>query len=325
MAENKPNPPDQVSVALDETLDLDGIDKILEEEDPEFSQTLGDISKDKSLSIVEINLTDEESALAEEKERWANSQGLKKLIYKLVPFVPRLSLIVKKLKFRFFAFLRSIWIRLKNFGYFLATEGKNKALQKLKSGGRATKESIGSGVRSFTGLSLKLKLFLLALILFAGGAGFILFKAFTGHLVPPSKDLFLVSVEEVADQVESYDPTDLEEVEPFYDNLRAAANLILLPKMVVNLKPTPGVHPNPMAAFEFFVEGMAPEVIVTIKQNESFVRDFIQRIVETYTFPELDSDEGKRALCERIRNELNRQIEGAAVKRVYIKTVVLKP
>jgi flagellar basal body-associated protein FliL len=325
LAESKPTSPNQVSVALDETLDLEGIDKILEEEDPEFAKALGDISKDKSLSIVEISLTDQESALAEEKERWANSQGIRKLIYKLFPLAPRFSLLFKKLKFRLFALARSLFIRLKNFGYFLATEGKKKALEKVKAGGKAAKDSIGSGVKSFSRFSLKLKFFLLAIIMFAGGAGFILFKALTGHLVPEPKDLFLVSIEEVADKVETFDPSKFEDVEPFYDNLRAAANLILLPKMVVNLKPTPGVHPNPMAAFEFFVEGMAPEVIVTIKMNESFLRDFIQRILETYTFPELDGDEGKRALCERIRSELNRQIEGAAVKRVYIKTAVLKP
>jgi flagellar basal body-associated protein FliL len=312
-----------ISVGVEEELlDAAAIDSIIEEADPQFAAELKSIQADKNLQLTEVALSDAEQALAEERELWTAKTGLRKTAVRFLPFLPRVSLFVKKLKFGFYKLLRNLWIRTKNFRYFLATEGRTQLIGKAKEMKTSSVESLKTSVSEFKGLPGRLKLFAFGVLLFFGLVVAAIYYLYSFQLFQGKKEMFLSSFESVADE-------EIKEIsgatENFYDNLRSSANLILLPKMIVNLRPSPPFHRNPMGAFEFYIEGMAPEVVVNIKMNESYVRDYIQRKLESYSFSELDSEAGKRELVETLRKELNQRIEGGGVKSVLIKNIVFKP
>lgn len=312
-----------ISVGVeDELLDAAAIDSIIEEADPQFAAELKSIQADKDLKLTEVALTDTDQALAEERELWTAKSGLRKTAVRFLPFLPRISLLFKKLRFGFYKLLRNFWIRAKNFGYFLATEGRAQLIGKAKEIKTSSIDSVKNSASDFKGLPRRLKLFAFAVLAFFGVVVAAVYYLYSFQLFQGKKEMFLSSFESVADE-EIKDISG--ETENFYDNLRSSANLILLPKMVVNLRPAPPFHRNPMGAFEFYIEGMAPEVVVNIKLNESYVRDYVQRKLESYSFSELDSEAGKKELVETLRKELNQRIEGGGVKSVLIKNIVLKP
>lgn len=316
-----------VSVALDaeiprELTDED-IDALLANESPEFSTALKEIEGDKSLGLNEIEISDEEQELSEEIHLWQNAKGFRSKLVKVLPFLPRLSLRVKRLKFRIFHFSRGIWVRIKNFSYYLATDGRTKATGVLKSNFHSVQEFLGHQKESFKSLPRVKKVFAIGIVLAAGVTTFFIYRSLTHGVIPESTELFIPSLESIADETYDYDPET--EVEPFYDNLRATQNLLLMPKIVVNLKRPISGNANPMGAFEFFIEGVVPEVIVEVKDREAAVKDAMQRAIEEFSFETLDTSEGKRALCERLRKEVNLLLTTGSIKRVLIKTIVLKP
>lgn len=80
-----------------------------------------------------------------------------------------------------------------------------------------------------------------------------------------------------------------------------------------------------MAAFEFYVEGTVSEVLVEIKDREYEVEDLFLRTIEEMTYDQLTTPEGKRVLCDRLRREVNKVLTTGFVRRIFIKTAILKP
>jgi flagellar basal body-associated protein FliL len=133
----------------------------------------------------------------------------------------------------------------------------------------------------------------------------------------------IASLEEWSAQTYKYDPET--EMDSFYDSPRTIQNIMSLPKMIVNIRPSQGSGPNPMAAMEFFLEGLSPEAIVEVKDRETEIRDLFQRTLEEITYGELDSAEGKQQLTEKLRQALNMNLTKGKIRRVFIKELVLKP
>ncbi|MEZ0390795.1 MAG: flagellar basal body-associated protein FliL [Pseudobdellovibrionaceae bacterium] len=312
-----------ISVAVEESFTDEDLDQVLSEEDPEFLKTVKEISQDKNLSLSQIVITDEDQILNEEKSAWENGGRLKKAIYRFFPFMPKLSLILKKWKFALFSFLRAEWVRSKNFLYFLATDGKQKSLQAVKKVLNAISDFLSNSMRNFKYLGWKLKVAVLMILIVAVGTGLFIYKSVTHGVLPQKDELFMPTLERVASEVKEYDPAS--ETEPFYENLRAPSNILQLPKVVVNLRKSSQSGTNPMGAFEFFVEGMAPEVVIEIKDREVEIRDRVQRVLEEFSFDILDKAEGKKLVCEKLKKEINLLLTTGKVKKVWIKTVILKP
>ncbi len=88
-------------------------------------------------------------------------------------------------------------------------------------------------------------------------------------------------------------------------------------KMTVNLRRSSESGPNPMGAFEFYVEGAASEVVVEIKDREPEMEDLFSRTIEDMTFDQVASGEGKKLLCDRLRKELNKVLTKGYVRRVF--------
>lgn len=138
------------------------------------------------------------------------------------------------------------------------------------------------------------------------------------------QDLFLATLEHLdSGKVQSYNPnTDTEE---FYDNPRFAKNLISMSPINVNLKPSENSGDNPMLAFEVVVEGLSSDAIIEIKDRQAEFKDMLARLAEGKTYDELVVAEGKRTLCEQYRDLLNANLTLGQVRRVLLKTFIIKP
>lgn len=321
MAEVKNEAP--ISVAVDEELSDADLDSALEEADPDFLKSINEIGQDKTLSLSQILISDEQQALNEERDAWEHAGRFRKALFHLVPSVARLSFSIKKWQFLLSSFVLARWVVVKNFIYFLATDGKNKAVGKIKHGIHTVTDRIDDSQRNFRYLHWHLKLAFFGIVVLLGVTSFFIYRSFTHGVIPTNNELFIPTMERLATQVFEYDPET--EVEPFYENLRVAGNILLIPKMVVNLRSSAHSGANPMGAFEFFLDAMAPEVAIEAKDREIEIRDLMQRVTEEFTFDQVESPDGKRLLCDKLRKELNAILTTGKIKRVWIKTAIVKP
>lgn len=310
-----------ISVGVDEELDEAALDRALAEEDPNFLQKVSEIGKDTELTISQIELPEDE--LAQEKEAWESSGKLSARLVRVFPILPRLSLSFKKARFKASSLRKTGIVHFKNFLIFLATDGKTKILSGAKRGARFVTEGISEWQRSFRYLPLKLKFAFFLIVMLFFGTSFFIFQSFKGGVISSKNGLFMTTMESAASEVFQYDPAT--ESEPFYENLRAPSNIILIPKMVVNLRRSASSGENPMGAFEFFIEGEIPEVVVEIKDREVEIRDLMERVLESFTFDQVDSAEGKEFVTERLKKEIDLLLTTGQIKGIWFKTVIVKP
>lgn len=290
MDDNKTNAPISVAVEEEEYKDSD-IDQALAEEDPQFLESIKEIQKDSFQETQQEIIVEPEGFI-------------KNILFRI------------GLKFRVFRKLT-----------------KEKLIQSLKDGPKLLFSSLKNGIhnkleaisearRDFRYLSWQMKLAFFCIILLMGGTAFYMYRSLTHGWVRENEELFMRSLEKVASHVEEYESED---TEPFYENLRTSSNMLLLPKMVVNIKPSAKSSRNPMAAFEVYVEGVIPEVVVEVKDREIEIRDLTQRVVEGFSFDQLDTPEGKRLMSEKLIKEINPVLTTGKLKKIWIKTIILKP
>ena len=134
--------------------------------------------------------------------------------------------------------------------------------------------------------------------------------------------LFLTSYAEWGLEVNSYNP--MTETEMFFDNGRLLKNIVVIKKMVANLKPSETSSKNPMLAFELNIEGMTSEVVVEIKDREAEFKDLILRTVEERNYDELNETIGKQNLAEQLLNVLNANLTRGQIRKVLYKSFILK-
>lgn len=137
------------------------------------------------------------------------------------------------------------------------------------------------------------------------------------------QNLFLNSFAELGTEVKDYNPNT--ETEPFYDNPRFSKNLITISSMHVNVKPSENSGNNPMLALEVTAEGLSTDAIVEIKDREAEFKDMLLRLTEDKTYDELSETEGKQLLCEQYRDVLNANLTKGQVRRVLLKSFIIKP
>ncbi len=137
------------------------------------------------------------------------------------------------------------------------------------------------------------------------------------------QDLFLTNFEHIGSKAQDFNPNT--ETEAFYDNPRFAKNLISITPVNANLKPSENSGDNPMLAFEVTVEGLSADAIVEIKDRQAEFKDMLGRLAESKTYDELVVAEGKRVLCDQYRDVLNANLTRGQVRRVLLKTFIIKP
>lgn len=288
-----PRPPASGEEGL---ISLDDLDKVIAEQDPEFKEQVSGIGN--GALNGSLDLLDLDELLAEQEARSLKSR-LKRLRQKARNFVVGLR--------------ATIWDFIKNDVPQLAKAG----LTKTKAGVGV----LGEMVRQFGFKPLRFKLFVFAFAGIATVVGIALYLLATRGL-PEEDRLFMQSVAEIADETLEYDPKNQE---IFYESVRAAQNVLVVPRLLVNLTHSAGSGPNPMAMAEIYVEGNSPDVVVEIKIRETEFRDLFMRTMEEFNADELQTAVGKQKLVERLAREANRVVTKGRVRKIFLKNFVVKP
>jgi flagellar basal body-associated protein FliL len=137
------------------------------------------------------------------------------------------------------------------------------------------------------------------------------------------EQLFISSLEPLGGEVHTFNPNS--ESEAFYENTRFSKNLISMSPVNTNLRPSENSGDNPMLALEVTVEGLSADAIVEIKDRQAEFKDLLARLSEEKTYDELVTVEGKRILCDQFRDLLNANLTRGQVRRVLLKTFIIKP
>lgn len=299
------------------------IDRFLDEQDPEFAARMKDLAADKNLKLAEVPEEDVAEELRHEIAKWEHGKPVWKFIYRNLTFLPGWVLGLRKLRAKLAAKAVALAIASRNRAHDLALglwKGTRKGVVQTAS---SLKEGVGGGLKSFGAMSLKRKLLLVSTLAVIAGAGYGVYFAFTGRLLPGQKELFIANFADEGAPVFEYDPAEKPEL--FFDNVRSTPNLLLITKMVVNIRPSSNSGENPMLAVEFFAEGMSPESILELKSREAFFRDRMQRKIEEYSFDVLDTPPGKQGMAADLLKDLNRNLSQGQLRGLRIKTIVLKP
>ncbi len=312
--QNKDAAPEENS---EELLSLDNLDSILAEEDPEFANSLNEIGPDEAIDVDIYNESlGLEYTLDDEVKLWT---GKREKLAKFFPFLPKISYKIKMKRTN----MRLTWTKFKEQSIHNIRNARPLLLGWLKKQIQKLKEGVGNGLAAFKTFSRVKKLAFVGLLVATGASGVLLYKLVNHKLLPPESELFVLSLEEWAQ--EKYQYTAEDQVESFYDSTRTSQSVIELKKFVVNLRRSNTSGTNPMGAFEFYVEGTVSEAVVEIKDRESEMRDLFLRTIEEMTYDQVASGEGKRLLCDRLRKELNKVLTKGKVRRVFIKTAIVKP
>jgi flagellar basal body-associated protein FliL len=135
--------------------------------------------------------------------------------------------------------------------------------------------------------------------------------------------LFITSFDKIGTVSADYNPNT--DTESFYDNQRFAKNLITMSRLFVNIKASENSGNNPMLIIEVTVEGLSTDAIVEIKDRQAEFKDLLARHSEEKNYDELVEAVGKRALTDQFRDLLNANLTRGQVRRVLIKSFIIKP
>ncbi|MBX3035094.1 MAG: flagellar basal body-associated FliL family protein [Bdellovibrionaceae bacterium] len=283
----------------DDAAALESLDEAIAAEDPEFKSGIDQMATDAAAGEAQIELLDLDQLLKEQEEKSLRSR-LRRLMRKFRNFATGLR--------------TTSWHFLKN----VLPQLLKKVLGAVKAGLGVLQE----GLRQFGFKPRAFKLKVLGFIVLCAVSVAVLLWVTKTALLTPQDRLFVQSLEEMAEEKGEFDP---QRQENFYDSVRAAQNIVVTPKLVVNIRSSPSSGPNPMLAAELYVEGNSPDVIVEIKDREVEFRDGFMRTLEEFTYDEVASPEGKQRLLERLAREANRLVTKGRVRKLYFKTIILKP
>lgn len=321
--QDEPNSKPDELLPTDHEPDEAELDLFLSEQDPEFAARMKELSADKSLKVEEIVDGDIAEELRAEMALWENGKPWKKFLYRNLRFLPKVSLLTKKFKAKAAVKIIAWAIASRNVAHDLGLSLWKNTRKGSVAAVIGLKDVLLGRINSFTGLSTKRKLLLFLTIALVAGTIYGLRYTFSGRLLPGESDLFIANFAEQGGEVFEYDTVEKQEL--FYDNVRSAPNLLLITKMVVNIRASSNSGENPMLAVEFFAEGMSPESILEFKSREAFFRDRMQRKIEEYTFDVLETPPGKQAMTADLLKDLNRNLSQGQLRGLRLKTIVLKP
>lgn len=296
-------------------LSLEQLDRMILSEDPNFAEDLKMVKGIPSDSSIDLDVVDTGQVFPSDENPWRDAIGLRKFIVMILPFLPKLW----DWQHNFFSHLYLYRTRLQN---SLVDIGP-RTLNGIKHGAKASVAISKQKIVNFKGLTWPLKLVAIGLILACAFTAVFAYRSITHGVLPGDEEFLIASLEEWSAQSYKYDPET--EMDSFYDSPRTIQNIMSLPKIIVNLRPSPSSGPNPMLAVEFFLEGLSPEAIVEVKDRETEMRDLFQRTLEELSYGELDTTEGKQQLTEKMRQVLNTNLTKGKIRRVFIKELVLKP
>lgn len=294
-------------------ISLDEIDKILEQDDPEFSKGLNEIQQVGAASdvVIESEVAGEESLSTEEAAQQKSWWEKNRLLAKLVP-----ALFARWLKIR-----ARLWLWAKQAWHFLRTSpiefGKY-----LRSQLVVIFKKLRAKLTQLKELPLPKKIALLAFVTLFGITVGLAVKTVKGRWLPEIYHPELTNFATVADRV--WEVSKEGESVIFLRAFPQDEFQFLFKKIIVNLKRTNSSQ-NPMGAFEFYAVLDSKETALEVQARQHELHDRLQRAVEGQTYAELENPMGRKHLKDVLRATLNESLTQGWAQDVLIKTYVLKP
>jgi flagellar basal body-associated protein FliL len=289
---------------------LEDIDRLLQEEDPEFARSLEEVRNVEIDQSVEIEatvpdddaLSPDDGFAAPEKGRWrARIRGA---------WVALRLGVKSRIAAAFRATLIFLKTRPKEFVFYAL--GLSRALAKKAM----------TPLTAFRNADRKQKLLSIVLVAVAAASLWILLSNFKGVWLPALNEPILRSLETRADSVFTYDPGD--PGESFYAAFPQERYEFLFQKMKVNLRRTAD-NPLPMGAFEVMVVLDSKDTAIEVRDREVEFYDLLSRVFEDQTFASLATERGKGRLKAEMKRELDQKLTQGWVKEIDFKTFILKP
>ncbi len=279
-------------------------DALLAQVSPNIEQEMGQLNADFAglkLDIETLDLDgDEEVEVSRSfKEKWHSVR--------------------RKWKNRVKDFVAKIFYHIKYFFIWLALE----APKKLTKIGKMIGQRLKSIYDIFAKWSKKRKILFVAAVVGLGTVSFFYYQLIKTRVLYKESFHYYGSMEEIADYSFSFEADT--PFEPFYNSPRVKAYSFQMKPVVVNLKRKDVEGENPMGFFEFVFEGNSGDVVVEMKTRESEFVDILGRVIEGHSYESLDTQEGKMALKEDLRRELNKQLTDGIIRRVEISKFFIKP
>jgi flagellar basal body-associated protein FliL len=302
-----------------EKLSLDKVDAALNQADPNFFNSLKQIRHtlagfDQPAGKFKFN-----SSLEDEKKLWVQKSRLRELIARFLPSILTFSYRYKFVR----AYFKHFRENFKQNSIYFVIHIKPISLNLYQRLRIRTQDFIEIRVKIFKSYSREKQIGLSIFTLLSLVSFIVVVKLLTHQLIRVQKELFVLSLDEWAQSEYRYDKND--QVEAFYDSTRMTQNIFNFKKIWVNILQSESSGPNPMAALEFFVEGTTSEAIIEIKDREPEFGDLFLRTTEEFTYDQLVSGEGKKSLCEKLSKEVNGILTQGKIRRVYLKTAIIKP
>lgn len=319
MSENKPeNPPSAPSAGLkpvDGVISLDDLDKVIDQMDPGFTDSLEGIKKEGVGDTAAIEALQVDSQVDVGTDDDSEKKNLRKRIFAflMTPFVR----IKGWFRLRWIAFANRCRLFKDQSIQFFKHEFPER-LRFYKSRLIAGIKWCGDQIKRFMKLTKIQKIGSIVAVALIAGSGYFFFQSIKGQWLPAWRNPIMASFEKHAEFVRKTGPDDYTE---FFQAFPEIEIPFLLSKIIVNLTPSPG-SANPMGAFEFFLGLDAKETAIEVKDREKEVLDLVQRTVEEFTYDEVMSPVGQTRMKARIRDAINAILNQGNVTKVYINTMV---
>ncbi len=271
-------------------MSLEQLDSLLAEEDPSFAKEFAAIKTEKFEANIDVEDFDGVDTIAPENSGVVAKSG-------------RLRQFIHNRKVNFIAAVKGI-------GPFILS---------LISGFFG---KIFGSIGAFFKMPLKQKGIVLLAVGLTALLVVLILRGTGGSVLPNFELKFLTSFSEVADR--SFKIEKDESFEDFDNPLRHPDFVVLIERLVVNLRPSE-LSESPMGMFEFYVEASTQEGAIEINERQKEIRDLMARTLEVATHADLAGAEGKDKMKLNLRRELNTLLTKGRVRRVYFKTIILKP
>jgi len=304
-------------------LSIDEIDAILKNEDPNFSESLSILKEDLNevegeieLAPLEIEGMDEEASKTDTLPQ-APKKDYKYFVRQIL-FWP-----INKIK-NYIYTLRDLQEKGLSLVVEKAKSSFHWSLDFFKNSYQNSKQFFVILIKWFTNLQKLRKLQLISFVFIMFLIGLLVQSILSGRLSKElNHDPFLSSFLKVAEEVIKVDPKSA--LESFDSPLRHPEYVVLLKKVVANLKPSLSSGAKPMAAFELYIEASSREAAVEINGRYKEFKDRASRVMETMPYDQVIKIEGKVKLKTLLRRELNEILLTGHIKKVYFKTLFYKP
>lgn len=301
-----------VATAQEDEISLEDLDSLLEKEMPELKEelnTLRDAGNDPSVKNADLSQFDV-------AEGAATSVAASEPAQKLSLF-KRLKMAVQVRIERATSRLNALPTQIHKYTIKFIKEDSKRYLSQIVTW---IKETVSNAIKSIKGLTLTQKLSFIGFLLVV--STIVVLLMLPGGLLQISSDPYLSGFSDKSNTKENYRNEDLI---PLSENGVYPENVVLIEKVVVNIRPSTNSTRNPMMAARFYFEMNTPEGAVEIKDREKEIRDIIQRVLETFDYDQVISATGKKNFKEQMRREISSVMNTGIVKDIFIDDILVKP